>query len=105
MGTLVDKRVIDAINAKINGTVSVTSGTIAHGGTIPLPSGYTRTQCKYAVWCHAIGSTGTYNAKISKIQCQVNQTTGLVVAQVCFSGEYEDSWVNGTAGYLCVGVK
>ena len=75
--------------------VSITGGTIANGGTIPLPDGYIRGQCKYSVWPHS--STG---------MVQVNQDTGVVVAQKFDSsiGETGD-YVSITAGYMCVGVK
>ena len=33
----------------VTGNVSILTGTIAHGGTIPLPSGYTEAQCKWSV--------------------------------------------------------
>ena len=77
--------------------VSITGGTIENGGTIPLPSGYTREQCKYAVWPHALQYEG--ELEIWKIVCTVVQTTG-VVAINC--NTYA---VAGTAGYLCIGVK
>lgn len=107
IGTIIDKRVIDAINSKINGislqNVSVTTGTIANGGTIPLPSGYTREQCKYAVWPHNFVTTNNMRA----IRCQVNQSTGVVVSQSDWysTGSDTSGTNNGTAGYLCIGVK
>ena len=74
--------------------VSITGGTIAHGGTIPLPSGYTREQCKYAVFQGAVSSGG---------YAMVNQATGVVASQVYSPGG--DTYTNVTAGYLCIGVK
>lgn len=79
-------------------TVSVTGGTLSTNGTIPLPSGYTREQCKYAVWCHNISST----VAMKGLAVQVNQSTG----KVSVSRHDGDEWVNyGTVGYICVAVK
>lgn len=82
-------------------SVTITAGTIAHGGTIPLPSGYTRGQCKYAVW-----PTVNYreDSGYCGFECNVNNDTGAVTAVT-------HTWDDGpytysvTAGYLCVGVK
>ena len=102
-GTLVDKRTIDAINAKINGTVSITGGTVANGGTIPLPSGYTRAQCKYAVWAHSQPKAyGTYRGQETRT---VNQDTGAVTCTISSDDEDTIHTQPGTAGYLCIGVK
>lgn len=84
--------------------VSITAGTIANGGTIPLPSGYTREQCKYAVWFYnyPTGAAGDWS-NINGVRLQVDQTTGLVSISY-----YVNSWNVGTdfvAGYLCIGVK
>lgn len=75
--------------------VSITAGTVAHGGTIPLPSGYTRAQCKYAVW--PISWTESVDG-IDSYNLSVNQSTGVVTCN-------HNGGSNRTAGYLCVGVK
>ena len=76
--------------------VVVTTGTIANGGTIPLPDGYTRGQCKYAVWPHSQAMLASGGGNYIT---QVNQSTGGVTIY-SLSSEYP-----GTAGYLCIGVK
>lgn len=78
--------------------VVVTAGTISHGGTIPLPSGYTRAQCKYAVWLENHYSYGDTNA------CGVDQNTGLVTA-ITYSHDSDSSDTKLRAGYLCIAVK
>lgn len=81
--------------------ISITAGTIAHGGTIPLPDGYTREQCKYAVW--VIKSAGS---AITGVNTLVDQSTGIVTAQTWhWDTETGNYLLNCTAGYLCIGVK
>lgn len=95
-GTAYDGSSAESLTTNI---VSITAGTIADGGTIPLPSGYTREQCKYAIWEHQASSYA-----LNSVTCQVNQSTGSVSVGVNGSGE-SNFWVSGTAGYLCIGVK
>lgn len=99
-GLMVTPEGILSTNSTIQ-SISITAGTIAHGGTIPLPSGYTRDQCKYAVWAN----TATYGRdSTTKINCSVNQSTGVVAFQ--YYNGVSEVWFNGTtAGYLCIGVK
>lgn len=101
-GTASDKimsplRVAQAITAleQIGSIVSITAGTVADGGTIPLPDGYTREQCKYALWPAQI-IDGATEPKTNYLS--VNQSTGVVTAK------YGDN-TGYTAGYLCIGVK
>lgn len=86
-------------------SVSVTAGTIGNGGTIPLPSGYTRAQCKYAVWPTSI-SVYTYATSTARPTISVNQNNGVV----SYGGNYSNSEPAGGgsvtgAGYLCIAVK
>lgn len=86
-------------------SVSVIAGTIGNGGTIPLPSGYTRAQCKYAVWATNI-SVYTYATSTARPTLSVNQNNGVV----SYGGNYDNGGdgsggsVTG-AGYLCIAVK
>ena len=92
------------IPSSITSKISVTAGTIGHGGTIPLPSGYSRSQCNYAVWPHHMYDSdpgfgdGGYN------KTQVNQSTGVVYCEYSYNSStaYRKA---GTAGYLCIAVK
>lgn len=79
-------------------SVSVTAGTIRHGRTIPVPGGYTRAQCKYAVWLTSHSSYGDTNA------CGVDQNTGVVTA-IKYPHDSDSSDTELTAGYLCIAVK
>lgn len=71
----------------------VLSGTIWHGDTIPIPSGFSRSQCHYIVSLNDSG-TGTWdvdengNYNHYRTRCSVNQSTGVVTAlrDVVFHG-------------------
>lgn len=75
-------------------TVVISAGIINYEGTIPLPSGYNRSQCKYAAWV-----TGSAN-DTSDILLDVNQDTGFVRVRYGSDGT---RYMN--AGYLCIAVK
>jgi hypothetical protein len=88
--------------ALISGKADVVtvSGTVTTSGTspvtIPLPSGYTRAQCKYAIWViYGYASNLT-----------VNQSTGAVTAYIESDGGDGAIYYSGrNIGYLCIGVK
>ena len=84
---------------KIYSTVLLSSGEMKPNGTstvyIPLPSGYTRSQCKYAIW--SIGATNM----------SINQSTGAVI---CYnygvnSGDQYTPPYGISFGYICIAVK
>lgn len=94
------------IPSSITSKISVTAGTIYHGNTIPLPSGYSRSQCKYAVWCHDMPDSnagyGDAASRNSWHRVQVDQNNGQVYCMYQYNGSYR---IAGTAGYLCIAVK
>ena len=75
--------------------VKVTAGNITNNQYIPIPDGYTREQCKYAVWL-------TYSAEVVEgaeyWYSSVDQNTGLVRASHTGIG-------NMPAQYLCIATK
>lgn len=89
----------------VTGNVAVLTGTIAHGGTIPLPSGYTEAQCKWSVSTNsqvtALSTDGSDDR--TYIRCF---TTGRVVS--CYMStkntpaEVKEA---GVANYIIIGVK
>lgn len=86
-------------------SVSLTAGTIGNGGTIPLPSGYTRAQCRYAVWVDSFpdAKAGDYRGNMT---LRVNQSTGGVNCSFyTYDSDNGRYTVYGTAGYLCIAVK
>lgn len=84
-------------------SVFITAGTINSGATIPLPSGYSRSQCKYAVWPTNF-SIYTYDTGTATPNISVDQSTGVV----SYGGNYKPSDGGGSitgAGYLCIAAK
>lgn len=76
------------------GNVAVLTGTIAHGGTIPLPSGYTEAQCKYIAFPATIGATtadGDFSVTLS------GRVVSITVDGVTSA--------TSSAGYIIIGVK
>lgn len=99
------KQAIDAlvdISTAINNTISITTGTISHGGTIPLPNGFTRGECRYAVWSHDMPDGDKSYGRGSYHRTQVNQSTGVVTCRYAYDSSHI---INGTAGYLCIAIK
>ena len=92
------KKYVDDLISGLGGNiVSITAGTISDGSIIPPPNGYTREQCKYAVW-YTSNHSPTNAAYAS-----VNQTTGAVTCK--YLDPAKGFWTSATAGYLCVAVK
>lgn len=95
----------------LNGAISgksqayCSAGTVSgKNGTIPLPSGYSRSQCKYSVW---FSSTTNINRTTNKLLLQVNQSNGVVTGYLYEpAGEgYSDRYNYATVGYLIIAVK
>lgn len=88
--------------------VAVTSGTISNGGIIPVPNGFTRAQCHYAVWLMKYGFN-TYSTRDVWIFCSVDQSTGKVTCGSTSLGEGASApnypRYSITAQYLCIAVK
>lgn len=89
------------IDVDVKARISITTGTIAHGGTIPVPDGYTRDQCYYAVWSHQMPDADKSYGGNSYHRTQVDQSTGVVFCQY----NYDGNKLNGTAGYMCIAIK
>ena len=92
--------------------VAILHGTIAHGGTIPLPSGFTEAQCKWIV------STNDLNTNNSGWDLREGVTTNhldfrcytsgrVVTATVSVYDDVTDSVDThaSTANYIIIGVK
>lgn len=91
-------------------SVSVLTGTISHGGTIPLPSGYTEAQCKWLVSIDNSNSNGTtwdWRAAVYANQIfQTCRTTGRVVtATTTVMDEVGSITFPATANYMIIGIK
>ncbi|RLG29497.1 hypothetical protein DRN98_08325 [Methanosarcinales archaeon] len=89
-------------NYNINDHISILTGTVSNGGTIPLPSGYTQDQCKWIVsvgnltfnnWdCEACGSWYV------KAVADENREVSLCFGRDC-------SHFSGSANYMIIGIK
>ena len=80
----------------VTGNVSILTGFLSNGGTIPLPAGYTESQCKWAAFPRTVNNTG--DAGINSIECTV---AGRVVT-ITSEGV---SVAGNTASYIIIGVK
>lgn len=79
--------------------VSTLEGTIAHGGTLPLPAGFTEAQCIFMV---SIGDAGYLGASQSGMRCYL---TGRVVTAQLSHGVSPNTWAGVSANYMVIGVK
>ena len=91
-------------------STSVLTGTIAHGGTIPFPAGYTVGQCSFMVSLNDSG-TDIWDLQESlshlhyRTTCSVT-TSGVVHAQrQIFDHAGETVVTAATANYMVIGVK
>lgn len=81
----------------ITNNISILTGIIAHGGTIPLPSGYSEGQCRWIVSTAEIRDFGGDDVLLTH-HCF---TTGRVVS--CYTdGTYS---ATGNANYIIIGFK
>lgn len=79
--------------------VSILTGVIAHGGTIPLPSGYSESQCKWVVSPNTLNDAA--GADINGVRCSANGTR--VVTVYVIDADFAN--VPGDANYMIIGVK
>ena len=104
--------------AAAKSTVAVITGTIADGGTLPLPSGYSAAQCKWMVslnqdnpglaeWTVHEDDSRSFSA----VMCSVDAARKVTVRlNTGTSGNRTASWtagniITGTANYIVIGVK
>ena len=101
------------LNTSVSSTsgVSILTGTISHGGTIPLPSGYSEGQCRWMVsmnndnpsntawdWQEGVSSDHIHS------YCSANGTR-VVTCYRTVLNETGTQTHNGTANYIIIGVK
>ena len=84
-------------NAMMAGSVAVLTGEIAHGGTIPLPAGFTQGQCQWAVMPRAMYNVG--GGDINSIQVYADAKR--LVTVLTENGVHN----NNRATYIIVGIK
>ena len=95
------------------GNVAVLTGTIAHGGTIPLPAGYTQAQCRWMVSMSEDNPTSipwdiTESGDRLHYHYKCTADSNRVVTALTYL-DYRSSApgvpVNGNANYIIIGVK
>jgi len=82
--------------------ILISTGTVTHGGTIPLPSGYIESQCEWIVSANNASHDGygQYESDDSGIKCY---TTGrvLYISVYALNGWH----TGGTANYMIIGIQ
>lgn len=79
--------------------IAILTGTITHGGTIPLPDGYTESQCRWMASVAFMNDFAT-SGDLLNFECTVNEHRKVS----CTAEGFEDS-VNTIANYIIIGVK
>ena len=101
------------LNTSVSSTsgVSILTGTISHGGTIPLPSGYSEGQCRWMVSMNNDNPSNTaWDIDEEGAHVHYKQqvyTTGRVVTAQTYLGSNNSppGWISSTANYIIIGVK
>ena len=101
----IKKYIDDEIAGIAQTSVAVSTGHIAHGSTIPLPSGYSEGQCKWMVSPgYGAGSNDWGDTELDGFECYAS--SGRVVTARSwteYKGDY--SYTNESANYIIIGVK
>ena len=108
--TITSSGVATGSNGRLH-SVSVLTGTISHGGTIPLPSGYSEGQCRWMVSMNNDNTSGTrwdiqegVSSDHIHSYCSANGTR-VVTCYRTVLNETGSQTHNGTANYIIIGVK
>lgn len=89
----------------VTGNVAVLTGTIAHGGTIPLPSGYTEAQCKWSVSINSQVTALSTDGSDDRTYLRCFTTGRVVSCYMSTKNTPEEVKESGTANYIIIGVK
>ena len=79
------------------GGVGILTGSISSGGTIPVPAGYTRSQCKYIVSTRTVSSSHGQHNQSHNHSCYAS-SSGKVTVTGIGTG-------SGTANYMVIASK
>jgi hypothetical protein len=89
------------------GHISILTGTVAHGGTIPIPDGYSEAQCKWFVSAYDgayYDSSGRGGREIwGEIDCYANASR--VVTAYTPGGGERPNYRTFSANYMIIGIK
>lgn len=86
-----------ASGALVANNIAILTGSVSHGGTIPLPAGYTQDQCKWIVSFREMYFSGNVDGNDSEY-CYVNSSRVVSV----YGSEQRASFV---ANYMIIGIK
>ena len=108
--TITSSGVATGSNGQLH-SVSVLTGTISHGGTIPLPNGYSESQCRWLVSVNNDNLSGsTWDIQSSgyydhvHTYCSANGTRVVTCYRTVYN-ERGPLTQNGKANYIVIGVK
>ena len=88
--------------------IYIASGTFVNEVTVPLPSGYNRSQCKYIAWENT-PNDGMY--VVGNVNFQINQATGSIIGYEDNGNDYNrlstiaNSKYHWNCGYIVIAVK
>lgn len=121
VGASIKSGTIDGTNVRINGysvkAVAFVRGSISDGGTIPLPSGYSESECMWGVWATDSQTIGSCSGRTAIFYKESQKTKMLTindkiwvdnnVIPVVLSSPYTymDLSRGGSGSYWCMGVK
>jgi len=84
--------------------VKVVTGTVAHGGTISLPSGYVQAQCDWMVSGYSLRHSDRDGSHSAGFDCYANSSR-VVTCQGIGQNVGAGSPISGTANYIIIGSK
>ena len=86
------------------GDIAILTGTISHGETIPLPSGYTQDQCEWTISIRRSINVdwGRHEEAITCIECYADGNRNVVCKTY---HPDKGGWKAATANYMIIGIK
>lgn len=86
--------------------ISILTGTVTGGGTIPLPDGYVQAQCKWTVGLGYIRFQDDQHATDFWFQASVNASRVVTVTyRASYGGGYQSANTGSYANYIIIGIK
>jgi len=104
---------INVLASSISNAISVITGTVPNGGTVPLPTGYTAQQCRTFVSPYDTNSgSSTWDVDEGmttnhlKIVCKLNADRTVTIGQTVYTQtSHTYQFIAGIANYIVIGIK
>ena len=96
--TITSSGVATGSNGQLH-SVSVLTGTISHGGTIPLPSGYSESQCRWMVSPCSLGVKNDNTLDLLTCTAYADRSVS------CSMSGSDTGTILGSANYIIIGYK